>query len=70
LKDYIKNVILDDDGLVLQIMKKDMVQMLLENHYDGQNNGKKLWALMVLNLWYDKFFENGENIEILARKKY
>jgi len=69
LKDYIKNVILDDDGLVLQIMKKDMVQMLLENHYDGKNNGKKLWALMVLNLWYDKFFENGENIEILARKR-
>ncbi|MCX9080640.1 MAG: asparagine synthase (glutamine-hydrolyzing) [Candidatus Methanoperedens sp.] len=63
LKEYVKNVILDDDGLVLNIMKKEMVQTLLQEQYNGKNNGKKLWALMVLNLWYNQFFKNGENIE-------
>lgn len=62
LKDYVKKVILDDDGLVLHIMKKEMVQTLLEKQYNGKNNGKKLWTLMVLNLWYNKFFKYGENI--------
>jgi asparagine synthase (glutamine-hydrolysing) len=58
LKDYIKAVLLDVDGLVLQIMRGELVEKLLVEHYDGKDNGKKLWTLMVLNLWYDKFFEH------------
>ncbi len=58
LKDYIKAVLLDVDGLVLQIMRGELVEKLLAEHYDGKDNGKKLWTLMVLNLWHAKFFEH------------
>ena len=58
LKDYIMGVLLSEDGLVMQIMKRNMVETLLEEHYNGKNHGKKLWTLMVLNLWYDELFEH------------
>ena len=64
LKDYIGDVLLDVNGLVLQIMKRKMVERLLEEHYNGKDNGKKLWTLMVLNLWYNEFFEHKESIVI------
>ncbi|MCZ7403144.1 MAG: asparagine synthase (glutamine-hydrolyzing) [Candidatus Methanoperedens sp.] len=56
LKYYIKNVLSDENGIVLQIMKKEKVDGLLKEHYGGKDHGKKLWTLMVLNLWYNEFF--------------
>jgi len=57
LKDYIENNILDGGSLSRKIMKENKLKELLNNHFDRKrDNSKKLWALMVLNLWYRKFF--------------
>ncbi len=58
LKDYLKNVILDNQGLVLQIMKEKNISKLIKDHESGQDKAKKLWTLMVLNIWYKKNFTN------------
>lgn len=56
LKDYIKNILLDENGLVYTIIKKESVQKLLSEHNAGKDNAKKLWTLMNLNLWQQKIF--------------
>lgn len=56
LKDYVRDRILDNSGLVLQIMKKEKVEKLLCDHLRGKDNSKKLWTLMVLNLWHKFYF--------------
>ena len=57
LKNYIKNNILDNNSLSRKIMKENKLKELLNDHYENKrDNSKKLWALMVLNLWHKKFF--------------
>jgi len=56
LKDYIKKTVLDKNGIVLQVMKKEKVEELVKDHSKGHDNAKKLWTLMVLNLWHEKYF--------------
>lgn len=56
LKDYMRNTILDENGLVLRIMKKEKVAKLINNHLRGNDNARKLWTLMVLNLWHRQYF--------------
>ena len=57
LKNYIWENILDNASLSRKIMKENMLKELLNDHYENKrDNSKKLWALMVLNLWHKKFF--------------
>ncbi|MBU1178605.1 asparagine synthase (glutamine-hydrolyzing) [Patescibacteria group bacterium] len=56
LKDYVKNNILDNQGLVAKITKKEKVEELIKEHNRGQDNSRKIWTLMVLNLWYKQNF--------------
>lgn len=58
LREYVKKIILDERGLVLDILKKERVKKLIEDHMDGKDNAKKLWTLLVLNLWYQKYFQD------------
>ncbi|MFH1590539.1 MAG: asparagine synthase (glutamine-hydrolyzing) [archaeon] len=56
LKDYIRDNLLNKQGIVLNIMKIDKVKRLLTDHFRGKDNSKKLWTLMILNLWHERFF--------------
>ncbi len=56
LRDFLNSTLLDPKGLVLNLMKRKKVENLLEEHYKGKNNGKKLWVLLTLNLWYRQYF--------------
>jgi len=57
LKDYIKENILDNTSLSRKIMKENKLRELLNDHYKNKrDNSKKLWALMILNIWHEKFF--------------
>ena len=57
LKNYIQKILLNPKGLVLTLFKETEIQILLRDQFRGKDNGKKLWVLMILNLWYKKFFE-------------
>lgn len=46
-------LILEKNGLVSQIFKKDALEKILN---DSRINSKKIWALMTLNIWYKKYF--------------
>lgn len=56
LKEYLRDLLLDPQGLTLNLFKKEMVEKLLTDHTKGRNNGKKLWVLLTLNLWYREYF--------------
>ncbi len=56
MKEYVTDILLDEKGIVLEMMKKEKVQKLLESHMSGQDHAKKIWALMALNLWHRKYF--------------
>lgn len=56
LRDLLNSTLLDPRGLVLNLMKRKKVEKLLEEHFGGKDNGKKLWVLLTLNLWYQQYF--------------
>jgi len=57
LKNYIEENILASNSLSRRIMRGDKLKELLNDHFDKRrDNSKKLWALMVLNLWHREFF--------------
>ncbi len=56
LKSYVNTIILDKDLICLKLFKKDKLLNLLKEQSKGINNWKKLWTLMMLNLWYKKYF--------------
>ena len=56
LKNYVRDIVLNEEGLVLKIMQKKKIESLLRKHNKGLNNSKKIWILMVLNLWYKEYF--------------
>ena len=58
LKGYLKDKIMDKNGLVLQMLKEERVKNLINGHMHGKDNAKKLWALLVLNIWHKKYFKN------------
>ena len=58
LKDYITSVLFDENWLCLKLFEKEKVVELYEQHMKWKDNGKRLWSLMVLNIWYKKYFIN------------
>lgn len=56
LREFLNSILLDSKGLVLNLMKRKKVEQLLVEHYSGKDNGKKLWVLLTLNLWYKQYF--------------
>ena len=55
-KDLARNTILDDQGLVFQLMDPPQVVRLFDEHQRGRDHGTRLWALLMLNLWHRRFF--------------
>ncbi|HEY7054964.1 MAG TPA: asparagine synthase-related protein, partial [Vicinamibacterales bacterium] len=56
LREFTRATVLDERGLVLQLMRKDSVVKLVEDHQRGHDRGTRLWALLMLNLWHRRFF--------------
>ena len=56
LKALARSTILDEQGLVLQLMDRTQVARLFEEHQRGRDHGTRLWALLMLNLWHRRFF--------------
>jgi asparagine synthase (glutamine-hydrolysing) len=56
LHDLAREAILDPSGLVLHLMERRPVEALLAEHQRGRDRGTRLWALLMLNLWYRRYF--------------
>ncbi len=53
LKDMAHDVLLSDSATARNIFRKDYVQQLLNEHLSGENNHQsRLWALLMLELWF------------------
>jgi asparagine synthase (glutamine-hydrolysing) len=47
------DVLLSDSATSRRIFRKDYVKQLLDEHVSGQTNHQtRLWALLMLELWY------------------
>lgn len=57
LRNYLEGVIFDEKGLVLEMMKRDKVEELFKSHQNGQDHSRKLWLLLILNLWHKAYFK-------------
>jgi len=58
LKTYIRENLLEEKNLVMEIFKEASIKKLLEEHFDGKNNGDKLWILLMLNKWGNLITKN------------
>jgi asparagine synthase (glutamine-hydrolysing) len=56
LHDFARDAILDPSGLVLHLMERRPVEALITEHQRGRDRGTRLWALLMLNLWYRRYF--------------
>ncbi|MEW6039947.1 MAG: asparagine synthase (glutamine-hydrolyzing) [Elusimicrobiota bacterium] len=57
LKGYIREVLLDKKSLERGYFNKDAIEKLIQQHEEGRaDNGYKLWALLVLELWHTEVF--------------
>ncbi len=61
LKDFVKSVLLDKKTLERGYFKPTEIENLIENHQNGfQDNGYKLWSLIILELWHREFIDKKE----------
>jgi len=55
----VKNILMGKDSFVLNIFQKQAIQNLIDDHESKmQNNMRKLYSLLSLEVWYKNFFEN------------
>lgn len=57
LKDWVKSILLDDSFTNRGLFKKEEVEQLLERHQQGANEDSRIWALICLELWFQRFVD-------------
>jgi asparagine synthase (glutamine-hydrolysing) len=56
--DYTRHQLLDSSLMKQDIFNRETIDNMLVSHKNGkQNNGLKLFSLLTLSLWYDRFFK-------------
>ncbi|OGH82886.1 MAG: asparagine synthase (glutamine-hydrolyzing) [Candidatus Magasanikbacteria bacterium RIFCSPLOWO2_12_FULL_47_9b] len=58
LCDYAQEILSDDHAFTKEILGRDLIPHLWENHLRGKKEGKKIWALLTLELWHRQFFSS------------
>lgn len=59
MKDFAYEVLLDKRAIKRGYFKPESVRQLLDEHTSGQaNHGHRIWSLMVLELWHQRFIDN------------
>jgi asparagine synthase (glutamine-hydrolysing) len=57
LRTYVRTVLLDGSIVREDYLRADRVAALIDEHQDGrQDHGRRLWTLLMLQLWHDAFF--------------
>ncbi len=57
LKGFLMDNILKDNSFVLDILKKDYINSIINDHLDNKrDNSYILWGLLTLELWHDIYF--------------
>lgn len=60
LKDYAKEKLLNGELLRRNIVRKEHVSWIIDQHANtGINYANHLWALLTLELWLEEYFKNG-----------
>jgi len=52
LKDYVRDVLLDDATVGRGLFRLDAVSGLIDSHAGGRDESPRIWALLVLELWF------------------
>lgn len=59
LSKYANEVIFSSPFITEGIFKESYVRFLFERHLENKRNySKQLWSLMILSLWYERYFDN------------
>jgi asparagine synthase (glutamine-hydrolysing) len=67
LKDMAYDVLLSETATARGIFRKDYVRQLLEDHVTGEaNHHTRLWALLMLELWFRMWVDQPAEAEILC----
>jgi asparagine synthase (glutamine-hydrolysing) len=65
LKDMAYDVLLSDSATQRNIFRKDYVKQLLDEHVSGQNSHHtRIWALLMLELWFRMWFDQPSEIAL------
>ena len=58
MKDYMYNLLLSDKAIGRNIFNKNAIKNLLDSHVNTKiNQAPRIWALIALELWFQKFFD-------------
>jgi len=59
LKDFLVSSLTRSNSFCSNFLKKERIGALIREHTSGQlNHQKKLWMLLNLELWHDRFMVN------------
>ena len=57
-KQFLKNMISDENSIVSKLFRKDKLQILINSDKNIIRNKSRLWHLMILHQWYSEHFSN------------
>jgi asparagine synthase (glutamine-hydrolysing) len=67
LKDELKETCRDalsDNGLIADMFAKNKLEKMFEDHLRGHKDwGRFFWMIIMLHLWFEHFFKNGEPLQ-------
>jgi asparagine synthase (glutamine-hydrolysing) len=66
LKEMAYDVLLSDKASARGIFHKDYVQRLLDEHVGGRNHQYRLWALLMLELWFRMWVDQGAEAALMC----
>jgi asparagine synthase (glutamine-hydrolysing) len=59
MKEFTADILLKEGAMIHQWLKKDVIQMYFDEHCNTKiNHSSKLWALLTLELWLQRFFKS------------
>ena len=58
LKNYYRKTVIEDSSFVSQIIKKEYLEKLFAENIAVGGEGRKLWLLLCLELWYRAYFKS------------
>lgn len=57
LKNYLQSNLLSEKFASRGIIKQEIAAKLVSEHIDGRDHGAKLWTLLMLELWFQRFID-------------
>jgi hypothetical protein len=58
LKSYAKSILISKGSTLYKYLNVKKIEYMLESHSKENDLGSKIWSLLTLEIWFEKYFKN------------